>query len=342
MRALLVTKQGVPVAPNVAFVEDFPRPAPNAGEALVRTEASGLNHLDLWVGRGLPGIEFTYPRIGGSDGCGVVEGVGEGVDRAWIGQRVLLLAAKPIREPTLPLRRPAPLDIVMIGEHENGAHAEFFTAPIENLLSIGDANPVEAVGMGLTHLTAWRMLATRARLQPGQIVLITGIGGGVAIAALSIARHFGCHTIVTSRRREKLERARELGAHAGVLDKGEDWSREVRILTGKRGVDVCIDSIGKAVHLSCIKSLARGGMFITCGATSGPDAVTDVTRIFWNQLSILGSTMGSMDEFRQVMALHRAGRILPVIDGVFDAREGRAAYEQLESQNQFGKIVIRW
>lgn len=342
MRALTIAKQGSPVAANVEFVEDFPRPALKPGEAIVRTEASGLNHLDLWVGRGLPGIDLAYPRIGGSDGCGIVEDVGEGVDRSWIEKRVLLLAAKPVREAWLPGGRPAPFDITMIGEHENGAHAAFFAAPIENLLDIGDADPVQAVGIGLTHLTAWRMLVSRARLRPGQLVLITGIGGGVAIAALNIAKLFGCHTIVTSRHQSKLDGARDLGADWGVLDQGSDWSRQVRALTGKRGVDVCIDSIGKAVHLSCIKSLARGGSFITCGATTGADAVTDLARVFWNQLSILGSTMGSMEEFREVMSLHRSGGLTPVIDGIFEARDGRAAYERLEAQDQFGKIILRW
>ncbi len=342
MRALVVARQGAPVSPNVEFVDDFPRPVPRAAEALVRTEASALNHLDLFVGTGIPGLELNYPRIGGSDGCGIIETVGDGVDRSWVGQRVLLNAAKPIVQLPLPGNVPAPADITMIGEHENGAHAEYFVAPIANLLEVGDADPVQAVGIGLVHLTAWRMLRTRANVQPGQTVLITGIGGGVALAALNIAKHFGCRVIVTSRQQAKIDRAKGLGAHEGVFDSGKDWSREVRALTGKRGVDICIDSIGKAVHLACIKSLARGGVFITCGATTGGDALTDLTRIFWNQLSIVGSTMGNMQEFREVIALFRSGAISPVIDQVFEARNGRAAYERLEAQDQFGKIVIRW
>lgn len=345
MNAVVVSRQGKPVAPNVAYVTDFPAPEPGPGEALIRTEASALNHLDLWVGHGLPGLDLTYPRIGGSDGAGIVERVGPGVDQAWVGKRVLLNAAKPQVEKPLPGRTPAPPDIVMIGEHENGAHAQFFVAPVANLLDVGDADPAQAAAIGLTHLTAWRMLRTRAGLKPGMTVLITGIGGGVALAALNICRHFGCTTIVTSRHPWKLDKAKALGATHGVLDAGApggDWSREVRALTGKRGVDICVDSIGKAVHLAGVKSLARGGVYVTCGCTTGADAITDLARVFWNQLSIVGSTMGDMQEFREVVALFRAGSITPVIEHVFAPTEARRAYETLEKGEQFGKIVFRW
>jgi len=342
MNALTVRKQGSPVAPNVQFVSDWPDPAPGRGEVLVRTEASALNHLDLWVGMGLPGIDLEYPRIGGSDGAGIVEAVGEAVDKSWIGKRVVLNAAMPQMAAPLPGRRPAPPDIVMIGEHTNGAHASEFIAPVGHVLEIGDSDPAEAVAVGLAHLTAWRMLRTRAGLQPGMIVLIPGIGGGVASALLNIAKHFGCMAIVTSRHEWKLDKAKALGADCAVLDTGTDWSREVRGLTGKRGVDICADSVGKAIHVSCIKSLARGGVLVTCGCTSGPDATTDLARVFWNQLSIVGSTMGNMDEFREVIALFRAGHLTPVIDHIFDAKDGRAAYERLEAGDQFGKLVLRW
>jgi NADPH:quinone reductase-like Zn-dependent oxidoreductase len=186
------------------------------------------------------------------------------------------------------------------------------------------------------------MLVTRARLQAGQSVLITGIGGGVALALLGICRHLGCTTIVTSRHQWKLDKAIESGADHAVLDSGEDFSRQVRGLTGKRGVDVCADSIGKAVHLSCVKSLARGGTFVTCGATTGADAVTDLTRMFWSQLTFVGSTMGDMDEFRQVIALFRSGALRPVIDKVYDASDAADAYARLETGDQFGKVAIRW
>lgn len=342
MRALTIQRQGSPVLPNVALVGDFPDPVARDGEVVVRTEAAALNHLDLWVGRGLPGIDIRYPAISGSDGAGAIESVGAGVDAAWIGKRVLLNAAVPRPDRLVPGLRPAPHDIVMIGEHGPGCLAERFTAPIANLLEIGDSDPVEAAAFGLTHLTAWRMMVTQAGLKAGMVVLITGIGGGVALAALAIARHFGCETIVTSRHAWKLERARALGAHHTVLDTGADWSREVRQLTGRRGVDLCVDSVGKSIHGSCIKSLARGGTFATCGATTGPDATTDLTRIFWNQLRLVGSTMGDMAEFRQVVSLFRSGAIRPQIDRVFAPSDGVQAFERLEAGEQFGKLVVDW
>lgn len=342
MHAITIARQGSPVAPNVKLVSDWPELSPRAGEALIRTEASALNHLDLFVGMGIPGLNLTYPRIGGSDGAGIVEAVGEGVDKAWIGRRVVLNAAVPLVEPPHPDRAAAPADIAMIGEHVNGTLAAKFVAPASNILDIGDTDPAQAAAFGLTFLTAWRMLITRARLRHGQSVLITGIGGGVALAALAIARHFGCTTIVTSRHQSKLDRAKQLGADHGVLDTGTDWSREVRSITGKRGVDIVAESVGKAVHLSCIKSLARGGTLVTCGNTSGPDAVTDLARVFWNQLSILGSTMGDMHEFREVVSLLRSGALKPVVDQVFAPADAAKAYARLESAEQFGKLVIRW
>lgn len=342
MKALVIQRQGTPVTPNVALISDHPDPEPGPGDVLVRTEAASLNHLDLWLGRGLPGLDRAFPAVGGSDGAGVVEAVGAGVDTAWIGRRIVLNAAIPRPDRVHPDVVPARPDTFMIGEHTAGCLAERFVAPVDQVLPIGDADPGEAAAFALAHLTAWRMLRTRARLEPGMSVLVTGIGGGVALACLAIARHFGCRVFVTSRHQSKLDRALELGAEGGVLDDGSDWSRAVRGLTGKRGVDICADSIGKAVHLAGVKSLARGGTYVTCGCTTGPDATTDLARVFWNQLSILGSTMGDMTEFRQIMALHLSGALRPVIDRQFSPEEGAEAFGRLEAGDQFGKLVIRW
>lgn len=346
MRALVVQKQGHPVAPNIAYRADWPEigdPAP--GWAVVRTLASAFNHMDLWVGKGVPGLDLTYPRVSGCDACGVVEKVGEGVDPAWVGRRVIVNAATRVPEKHRPTDPPgttlAPI-YELIGEHHNGMHAERFAIPAANMADVGDADPVEAAAYGLCALTAYSMVVTKGQLRPGQSVLITGIGGGVATSALAIAKHMGCPVAVTSRHQWKLDRAKELGADLGVLDHGQDWSREVRAWSGKRGVDMAVDSSGKATHLNCIKSLARGGAYVTPGCTSGPDATTDLARIFWNQLRILGSTMGSNDEFREVVALFNAGRMRPVVDQVFDAADGVNAYRRLEAADQFGKIVVRW
>ena len=343
MRAALITKQAEPVAPNVTLVDDHPLPEPRPGEVRVRTLAAALNHLDLWVGKGVPGMELDYPRISGSDACGVVEAIGEGVDPDWAGKRVVLNAAVPVIPENHPDVAPVMTDIHMIGEHSNGCMAERFIAPADNILHVPeDCDPVEAAAFGLTHLTAWRMLVSQAGLAPGMSVLITGIGGGVALACLNICRHLGCRTIVTSRRQWKLDKAIELGADHIVLDKGEDWSKPVRQFTHKRGVDICADSIGRAVHESCIKSLAHGGTFVTCGCTSGPIAQTNLARMFWLQQRIIGSTMGDMQEFRKVIAIFSGGFMKPVIDKTYDAKDVRKAYARLETGEQFGKVVVRW
>ncbi|MFT4592455.1 MAG: NADPH:quinone reductase-like Zn-dependent oxidoreductase [Phycisphaerales bacterium] len=342
MNAAVISQEGTPVASNVSFVSNWKLPALAASEVLVKTEASALNHLDLWVGKGMPGLALEYPRVSGSDGCGIVIEVGEGVDNDWVGKRVLLNAAVRQPEKVRPGYSPSPEDIRMIGEHDNGANAEHFIAPVENVLDIGDADPIEAAAFALSHLTAWRMLVTRTQLRAGQTVLITGIGGGAALASFNIAKHFGCTTIVTSRHQWKLDRALELGASETVLDEGEDWSRTIRGLTGKRGVDVCVDSVGGQLHLPCIKSLARGGTLVTCGCTAGASPKTDLARVFWNQLSVLGSTMGDMDEFREVVSLFVNNGMRAVIDSVHDASNAQDAFARLESGEQFGKVVLRW
>lgn len=346
MRAVVIQRQGAPVAGNIAFVKDWPDPgAPGTGQALIKTAASAFNHMDLWVGRGVPGLQLTYPRISGCDACGVVESVGAGVDPAWVGRRVIVNAAVRVagrEHPDDPPGSTLAPAYELIGEHTNGMFCERFLAPAANLAWVGDADANEAAAYGLCALTAYSMMVTKAGMLPGQTVLITGIGGGVATMALALARHWGCRVAVTSRHQAKLDRARQLGAELAVLDDGGDWSKQVRAWTNKRGVDLAVDSVGKTTHLNCIKSLARGGTYVTPGATTGGDAVTDLTRVFWNQLRILGSTMGSNEEFGEVAALLRAGKVRPVIDRTFRAEDAAAAYARLEAGEQFGKIVLTW
>ena len=346
MKAVVCTKQASPVAPNITY-DDYPDlEAPKPGWVNLKTVASAFNQMDLWVGRGVPGLDLSYPRVSGCDACAVVEAVGDGVDQAWLGRRVIVNAA--IRLPDRinpddpPGARLAP-SYQLIGEHQDGMHRERFTAPAANLAPIADTvDPTHAAAFGLCALTAWSMMVTKGRLHPGSTVLITGIGGGVATSALSIARHHACRVVVTSRHQWKLDKALDLGADHAVLDDGSDWSKGVRAWTNKRGVDMAVDSSGKATHLSSIKSLARGGVYVTPGCTSGPDATTDLARVFWNQLSILGSTMGTNDEFKEVTSLLNAGRLTPVVDQVFDAKDAAKAYERLEAGDQLGKIVLRW
>lgn len=349
MRAITVLKPVASAAASaqVKLVSDWPEPAaPGPGHAQVRTLASALNHLDLWVVRGVPGLELEYPRISGSDGCGVVERIGAGVDQSWLGRRVVLNAAMARPNSARPDDGPgstlAP-EYELLGEHHHGTMAERFNAPVCNLQPVADGlDPCEAAAFGLTFLTAYSMVVTKARVRAGQWVLVTGIGGGVAVAALMLARHAGCRVIVTSRHQWKLDRAKELGADVAILDQGQDWSKQVREATAKRGVDVAVDSSGKATHIKCIKSLARGGAYVTPGCTSGPDAVTDLARIFWNQLRILGSTMGTPDEFAEVVALYRAGHVRPIVDQVYTPDRCGEAYTRLEAGEQFGKLVVNW
>lgn len=346
MKAIVVSTKGQPVAPNIAYQEDWPDlDAPAPGWAVIKTLASAFNQMDLWVGRGVPGLDLLYPRVSGCDACGVVEAVGEGIDQAWLGRRVMVNAAVHQPERNHPDDPPGSTllpDRELIGEHHNGMHAERFAIPATNMADIGESDPVEAAAFGLCALTAWSMMVTKSGLRSGQSLLITGIGGGVATSALAIAKHHGCRICVTSRHQWKLDKAMELGADHAVLDEGQDWSRDVRNWTGKRGVDMAVDSSGKATHLNCIKSLARGGTYATCGATSGPDATTDLARIFWNQLRIIGSTMSNNDEFREVAALFKNGLLKPAVDQVFDAKDAVRAYERLEAAEQFGKIVLKW
>ncbi len=347
MRALVVTKQGHPVAPNIDLQSGWPDPLmARPGEAVVRTLCSAFNHMDLWVGKGVPGLGLDYPRVSGCDACGEVLAVGEGADPGWVGKRVIYNAAVVVPDRSGPHDPPASTmspGYELIGEHFNGAHAEMFACPVENLACLrDDADPIEAAAFGLCALTAYSMMITKGDLRPGQSVLITGIGGGVATSALAIARHLGCPVAVTSRHQWKLDKAGELGAELTILDQGQDWSKDIRTWTGKRGVDMAVDSVGKATHLACIKSLARGGSYVTPGCTTGPDATTDLARIFWNQLRLLGSTMGGNDEFKEVVALFNTGKLAPVVDRVFAPEQGQEAYERLEAGEQFGKIVIDW
>lgn len=347
MRAIIIERSGAPVAGNIKMVTDWPEVGePGAGEVVIRTLASALNHMDIWVGMGIPGIDLTYPRVSGCDACGVVEKVGSGVDGAWVGKRVVVNAAvsvsssRRVGQGTNATLAP---EFELIGEHHNGMHCERFIAPVANVAVVGeDMEPMQSAAFGLTTLTAYSMMITKGGLRPGQTVLITGIGGGVALAALALAKWLGCPTAVTSRHAWKLEKAKAMGASLCVLDSGQDWSKEVRAWTEKRGVDMAVDSTGKATHLKCIKSLARGGAYVTPGCTSGPDATTDLARIFWNQLRLLGSTMGSNDEFQEVAALFRSGKIGATVDKVFEPAQASAAWARLEEADQFGKIVIRW
>ncbi len=322
---------------------DVPEPVAGPGQVRVRVRAAALNHLDIFVRKGIPGISPALPHVMGSDGAGTVESLGPGASRLREGDEVVLNPGISCAACEFCLRGEHSLCVTfhLIGEHVAGTFAELVVLPAVNALpKPAGLSWEEAAAFPLTFLTAWRMLVTKARARPGESLLVIGIGGGVALAALQIAKALGLVVGVTSGSAEKLARARELGADFGIDHAAGDFSREVRRLTGKRGVDIVLDSVGKATWKRSIASLARGGRLLTCGATTGPDPEEDIARIFWNQLTVYGSTMGTHAEFADMVRMVAACRLRPVIDRVFPLSEAREALRRLEEARQFGKIVL--
>ena len=325
-------------------IADVPRPEPGPGEVLMEVKASALNHLDIWVRRGWPGLKLTMPHILGADGAGVVAALGEGVTGVEVGTRYAIDPGVNRYQDDYTRRG---LDSVspgyyIIGEHAPGFHAEYAIIPATNLLPLpDDFDFSSAAAASLVFLTAWRMLIHRAQVRAGESVLILGAGGGVNSAAIQIAKYAGCTVYATSSSQVKMEKSRELGADV-VLNYREDpeWSKTIYRLTDKRGVDVVVDNVGQATWHDSLRAVARGGRIISVGNTSGPVAQTDVRFIFGKQISIIGSTMGSHQDYRDVMRLVFNGTVQPVIHQVMPLDRGVEAVEFLERGEQFGKIVL--
>ena len=310
-------------------LEEAPDPSPGPGEVLIRLRASALNHLDVWIRKGLPSV--PKPRILGADGAGVVEALGDGVNGFEPGQRVVINPGVEAADGA----------IHVIGEHGDGTNAELIAVPATNVYPIPDGLSFEdAAAFPLVFETAYRMLVTRAALREGEWVLLWGIGGGVSTAGLAIARALGAKTIVTSSSDAKLERARELGADAVVNHATDDVKATVREATGGRGADVVVDSVGEATWRISLDVAARDGRIAVCGATSGPNPPAALHRVWWKQLTILGSTMGTKTDFEGAYELVASGRALPVVDEVVPLAEIRAAHARLEAGEQLGKIVL--
>jgi NADPH:quinone reductase-like Zn-dependent oxidoreductase len=311
--------------PEVLRYEEAPDPSPGPGEVLLSVRAASLNHLDVWLRRGLPSV--PKPRILGADGAGVVAALGEGVDGVSVGDAVVL-------NPGLDDGKR------IVGEHMDGTHAELIAVPAEYLHPVPEGMSFEdAAAFPLVFATAYRMLATRAGLREGEWVLVWGIGAGVATASLAIAKALGARVLATSTSDEKLERARELGADA-VVRTDADVVAAARELTDGAGMDVVVEHIGEATWKSSLQSVRAGGRVTVCGATSGPNPPAMLHRVFWKQLSILGSTMGTREDFAAVYELVASGQARPVIDRVYPIAEVAAAHERLESGDQLGKIVL--
>lgn len=372
MRALTISAHGG--VEKLEYRTDLPVPDVPRGHVRIHVTAAALNHLDLFTLGGLPGVSIAPPWIMGADGTGVVDAIGEiepptGQSNA---QRAKPDVRTDVQEPVPSQSTVGPLapgmsviinpgisdrtcsyclaneqslcvKFGLLGEHHPGTFADFITVPAENVRPIPADIPVaQAAAFTLATLTAWRMIVTRANVQAGDDVLIWGIGGGVAQAALRIAKQRGANVWVTSGSDTKLERARDLGADETLNHRTTaDIAKEIRRRTGKRGLSVVIDSVGQATWAQSLGALGKAGRLVTCGGTSGAMVDTDVRRLFWNQWSILGSTMGNDAEFDAVVGELIQGRLLPVIDSEFDLEDGRAAFERMESGEQFGKIVLR-
>jgi NADPH:quinone reductase-like Zn-dependent oxidoreductase len=342
VRALTISAHGG--LEQLQVRDDLPMPEVRAPtDVRMRVRAVALNHLDLFVLRGLPGITIVPPWIVGTDACGVVDSVGSDVTNVEPGDHVIVNPGISDRTCSYCIsgEQPLCLRFKVLGEHVPGMAAEYLVVPAANVRAIPraiDANT--AAAFPLATLTAWRMIHTKARVRSGERVLIWGIGGGVAIAALQICKQIGAEVWVTSRSDAKLERARALGADHTLNSVREDVAAEIRRATGRAGVDVVLDNVGQATWSHSLRALGKRGRLVTCGATSGPMVETDVRRLFWNQWTIMGSTMGNDDEFDAVVRELRADRLLPPVDGVWPLTKARDAYARLESADQFGKVVI--
>ena len=341
MKAIVFHQHG---GPEVLKHADVPDPTPRANEVVVRVKACALNHLDLWVRRGLPNVPIPLPHIPGSDVAGEIAQIGADVTTVRVGQKVALAPLVSCGKCAACI---AGLDnrcrqATNLGYMIDGGCAEFVRAPEVNCLPYPEnLNWEEAAAVPLVFQTAWHMLLSRAELQPGEDVLILGAGSGVGTAAIQIAKFIGARVIATAGSDEKLAKARELGADYLINHKTQKIRDEVRRITNKRGVDVVFEHVGIATWDDSLASLAASGRLVTCGATTGYDARLDLRFLFSRQLSLLGSYMGTKSELHTVMKLVASGKLRPIVDRVFPLAEAAAAHAYLESSSQFGKVVLR-
>ena len=327
---------------EVVHVGERPTPERRAGEVLIRMQASTLNQVDLYMRNSGAGITHQLPQTMGIEGYGHVAACDEhsGLD---VGDGVIIHPGISCGTCEFCQRGDDVLctRIALVGEHRDGAWSHWLTVPRTNVFPAPSyLSAVEAAALGVTHLTAWRMVMTQGQLKPGQTVLIFGIGGGVSVAALQIAHAMGARVIVTSRHAHKLERALAMGAAAGIHTPEQDIVKSVMAFTDGRGVDVVIENIGEAVWGAAMKSLVRGGRLVTCGATSGDQPPADLRRIFIRQLQILGSTLGNRHELQDLLAFCEQHQIRPVIDRVFPMADVHAALDMLANAEQFGKVAL--
>lgn len=338
MKAVRIHQFG---GPEVLTYEDIPDAQPRKDQVLVRVRACALNHLDLWVRKGLPGVKL--PHILGSDVAGEVAEVGEYVSGFTIGQRVLL---SPMHYCGRCVKCVAGIqnqcrEFTVLGNAVDGGNCELIAVPPANVIPFPDSMDfIQAASVPLVFVTAWHMLVGLAGIRPGQTVLVLGGGSGVGIAAIQIAKMFHCRVITTAGNNAKLERAHALGADHGIDHYKQKISDEVRKITNKEGVDIVVEHVGLATWDESVRSLKTAGTLVTCGATTGPSVAIDLRHLFARQLRLLGSYMGTMGELREVLGHVFAGRLKPVVDRTFPLSDIRSAHEYLENGQMFGKIVV--
>jgi NADPH:quinone reductase-like Zn-dependent oxidoreductase len=338
MKAVRIHQFG---GPEVLAYEDIPDPQFRKDQVLVRVKACALNHLDIWVRKGLPGVKL--PHILGSDIAGEIAEVGEYVAGLKLGQRVLVApmhfcghCAKCLAGLQNQCR-----EFTVLGNGVDGGNCELFAVPAANVTPIPDSlDFTQAASVPLVFVTAWHMLVGLAGIRPGQTVLILGASSGVGIAAIQIAKLFHCRVITTAGNESKLDKARALGADHGINHYKQKISEEVRKITNKEGVDIVVEHVGAATWDESLKSLKTTGTLVTCGATTGPNVAIDLRHLFARQLRLLGSYMGTLGELQEVLGHVFAGRLKPVVDSVFPMSEARAAHEYLENSQMFGKVLM--
>src|SRR5471030_396843 len=329
--------------PEALVYEDAPEPTIAPHQALIRVRACSINHLDLFVRAGIPGMTFHMPHVLGSDIAGDVVAVGGLCERVKPGWRVLLSPGLSCRQcqPCLAGNDSLCRGYTVFGYALDGGNTELLAAPEYSVIRIPDGLAFEqAAAAPLVFLTAWHMLMARAKLQPGEDVLVLAASSGVGMAAIQIAKMFQCRVISTAGGESKMAKARELGSDHVIDHYRQDIGAEVKKLTGKRGVDVVVEHVGQATWPKSLESLAPAGRLVTCGATTGFDAAVDLRYLFSKQWSLLGSFMGTMGELHHVLNFVFRGQLKPVVDSVYPLSEVRAAHERLENQQQFGKVIV--
>jgi NADPH:quinone reductase-like Zn-dependent oxidoreductase len=329
--------------PETLRLQDVPDPKAGPGQVLVRVRACALNHLDLFVREGIPALRTPLPFWTGCDIAGDVAELGAGVTGLELGDRVCVNPNLTCGRCEFCVQGEDSLCVRygILGEHVPGGLAELVAVNAENVLPLpAHVSYENAASFILTNMTAWRMVVTQARVRPGEDVLILGVGGGVSSTAVQIAKLCGARVLVTSSSDAKLERARQLGADVGINYANANWEKAVAETTGGRGVDVVLENVGAQTWKHSLRSLRKGGRLVTCGATSGPIAETDIRIVFWKQVSIIGSTMANRREFNDVMRLFFGGRLQPIVDEIVPLKDGAAAQRRLAEGKQFGKIVL--